>query len=109
EIKDRFLSEISLPFAIGYAKVDEIKDYLGRKISLKNTCLDEQDIIIIKHISDYYLKSLKRVEILPDNILIDNLGFNNLDFLKFEASLRALSDFLINLARAFKFKSDRAE
>lgn len=109
EIKDRFLSEISLPFAIGYLKLKDLQSYLRFKTILKNKNFDDLDVKWIKDIFSYYLATLKRVEILTDDVLIESLGFSNSDYIKFESSLRACSEFLIHLARSYKDRSDEAD
>jgi len=109
EITDRFLSEISLPVTIEYSKKKLLEEYLYQKVKKDSEPFDDQDLLWIRDIFSHHLSCKNRVELLSDKVLEENLGFNNLDFDRFEASLRACTDFMLYLARVYKSLSDEID
>src|SRR5690606_20521131 len=83
EINDRFLSEISLPVTIEYHKKKLLEEYLSQKVKKDLEPFDDHDLLWIKDVFSHHFSYKNRVEILSDEVLVENLGFNNFDFDRF--------------------------
>ena len=66
--------------------------------------MTELDFIWVKKIYKHHLRYFKSVEVITNEVIESNIGFNYNDFSKFIAVLKGFSDYFVTLSRSFKFQ-----
>ncbi|SDG82285.1 hypothetical protein SAMN04488062_102269 [Flavobacterium omnivorum] len=102
ELIDKLYSFISLHFVLTFKDENEFKKYLNDKVISKNSQLNDVDFYWIKKIQEQYKKYFINIHVLPNEIFEDVTGATYDDYYSFIATLRAFSDYFINLARSYK-------
>ena len=101
ELIDKLYSTIALPITISSNQYG-LKEYTDSKAKNREYNVNDKDFKLIKQVYDFHLQVSINVEVLPDELIEDVLGFTNLDYKKFVSALKAFSDYFILLARSYK-------
>lgn len=100
EIIDRLYSYLSQEIIINYPN-NILNEYVKQKVKSGFWATNEIDDELIRDIFVHYKRNSLIVKPLPDQVLINTLGFSYEDYYSFCAAGRALSDWQMALARAF--------
>lgn len=102
ELIDKLYSTISLPISISYKNQHKIKAHTDQKAINRDYTISDKDFLLIKELYDYHLKLSINIEVLPDELIESKLGFSNVEYRHFVASLKSFSDYFIFLSRSYK-------
>lgn len=102
ELIDKLYSTISLPISFSYKGHQELREFTNLKAKNRDYSPPAREFLIIKKLYEFHLKASISVEVLSNRTVDSKIGFTNLEFRKFIASLKAFSDYYISLARSYK-------
>ena len=80
--------------------------YLEQRLASGQVGLCQSDQPWIDELYRHHLATQQRIELLSDGILLEHLGFSNVDYNQFTAAIKAFADFSIYLGRAFKLSAE---
>lgn len=101
ELIDRLYSNLACEVIIPFDRLDE----LGKLIRYEyenDIILGEEEYKWVIQIYKYYLRAQVSIKVLPDNVLIENLGFSHEELYKFCAAFRAFADLILVQGNTYK-------
>lgn len=101
ELVDKLYSAISLPISFEYNDFNSVKKYTDSKAIKRIFDFGDNDLFLINNLFEYHYNTHVNVEVLPKDIIESKLGFSNKEYVKFIASWKAFSDYVITLGRSY--------
>lgn len=102
ELIDRLYSYISLHVIYSFNNFKGLEKYTDAKVSSGETNINANDLAWIKNIYTHHKHYFFNVQILPDKVFKESLGFTYKQYISYSAALRAFSDYFITLGRSYR-------
>jgi hypothetical protein len=102
ELIDKLYSCISMHLVLPNRFSDTLKALTDKKVEKNETSFEAPDVILIKKIQNDFKRYFLNVKVLSPEVFKKGIGVTYDEYYSFVASLRAYSEFWLNLARSYR-------